>query len=45
MWLVTFFPVSPLVQVVQSYHGWVCLRYLQLIWDPLDIFLLRVYCC
>jgi hypothetical protein len=28
MWSVTYFPVSPLVQVVQSYHRQVCLRYL-----------------
>jgi hypothetical protein len=39
-----FFPVSTLVWVVQSYHGWVCLRYLRLIWDPLVIFLLGVQC-
>jgi hypothetical protein len=33
-----FFPVSPLVQVVQSCHRRVCLRYLQLIWGHLVIF-------
>jgi hypothetical protein len=45
MWSDTFFHVSPLVQVVQSYHRRVYLRYLQLIGGLLVIFLLRVYCC
>jgi hypothetical protein len=34
MWLVTFFPVSLLVQVMQSYHRQVCLRYMWLIYVP-----------
>jgi hypothetical protein len=40
-----FFPVSPLVRVVQYCHRRVYLRYLRFIWGPLVIFLLGVQCC
>jgi hypothetical protein len=45
LWSVIFFPASPLVHVVQSYHMRVGLRYLQLIGGLLVIFLLGVCYC
>jgi hypothetical protein len=44
MWSVPFFPALFVVCVVQSCHGWICLKYLHSAWGLVVSLLARVLC-